>query len=87
MIRSYLDNMIDNLTAFGESKIHLTIKMNFKSSKDIGKSQPMYSKRSRMYSMYSDNTEVMIGNNTSNIIDKLFSSLFSRYQIVLEALM
>ena len=64
--------MEEDLRAFGEWKINLTLKFNFMSSKNSGESQPMQSK--------SDNIEIMIGSNTNKIINKLFSSLSTRYQ-------
>ena len=52
---------------------HLTMKINFILSKDGGESQPMHSS--------SDNTIIMIDNNTNEIINELFSSRFTKYQI------
>ena len=68
--------MIDNLRASDERKNHVTMKINFMSSKDSGDSQSMHSKS---YSI-----EVIIGNNTEKIINELFSSLLTRYQMGLE---
>ena len=56
MIKPYLGNMIDKLTKSSEWKIHLTMKVNFKVSKDNVDKQLMHSKR--------DNIEVNIGNET-----------------------
>ena len=58
--------MTDNLRASGECNIYLTMKINFMSSKDGGKSQPMHSK--------SDNTEILIGNSTNSIINQLIKN-------------
>ena len=68
--------MIDDLRASGECKINLTIKINFVSSEDNDESQPMHSE--------SDNTETMIDNYTSEIINELFSSLLIRSQLRLK---
>ena len=59
--------------------INSTMKINFKSSKGSGKSQPMHSKN--------DEIEIMIGNNSNEIVNELFSSLLIRYQMVLETSM
>ena len=63
-IRPYFEDMIDWLRSFGELKINLTMEINFMSSKDCGESQPTHSK--------SNNTEIMIGINTNEIINKGF---------------
>ena len=75
-IRPYLGNTSDDLRPDGEWKIHLTIKINFISSKHSGESQPMH--------VTCDNIEIMIGNNTNEIINEHFSSLLTRYQLGLE---
>ena len=59
--------------------INSTMKINFKSSKGSGKSQHMHSKN--------DEIEIMIGNNSNEIVNELFSSLLIRYQMVLETSM
>ena len=56
-----------------EWKIHLTMAMNFFSSKDSEETcTTMYSK--------SDNIEVIIGSETDEIIENLFDSFLQRYQ-------
>ena len=62
MIRSYLSDIINDHKARGEWKIHLTIASNFISSKDSEKTHTMHSK--------SDKAEIMIGNETDEIIEK-----------------
>ena len=59
--------------------MHLTMNVNFLSSKDNYDKPSMDSK--------SDYIEIMIGNNTNEIINELFSSILSRYQIDLETSM
>ena len=50
--------------------------INFFSSKDSTETRTMHTK--------SDNTEIMMRNETDEIIKKLFESLLQRYQEVLE---
>ena len=54
-----------------EWKIHLTMAINFFSSKDSEKTCIMYSN--------SDNIEVMMGNETDKIIEELFDSFLQKY--------
>ena len=44
-IRFYSRDMIDNLRICGTWKIHLTMKINFMSSKDINEKHAVHSKR------------------------------------------
>ena len=60
-----MGNMIQELSVSDEWNYHLTMEFNFMKSKTSGESQPMQCK--------SDDIEIMIGNNTNKIIDKLFS--------------
>ena len=62
----------------GEWKIELTMEINFVSSKDSNETRTMHTK--------SNNNEIMIANETDEIIKKLFDSLFllQRYQEGLE---
>ena len=60
----------------GEWKIHLTMAINFISSKDSSETRTMHAK--------SDNTEIMICSETDEIIVELFKSLLQRYQEGLE---
>ena len=71
--------MIDELKKSGEWKIHLTMKINFVSSKDNDDKQFMHSK--------SDNIEIMIGDKTDEIVKEIFQSLLTRYQTSLETSM
>ena len=52
------------------------IAINFVSSKDNDQEPVMHSK--------SDNIEIMINDNGGEVIDKIFLSLLSRYQVGLE---
>ena len=60
----------------GEWKIHLTMKVNLMLSKDNDHRRLIHSK--------SYNIEIMIDNDTDEIINEIFESLLSRYQIGLE---
>ena len=60
-------------------KIHLTIVINFISSKDIYKEREMHSN--------SDNIEFMLYNNENEFVNELFESLLSRHQVGLETSM
>ena len=60
----------------GEWEIHLTMTINFFSSKDSEETCTMYSK--------SDNIKIMVGNETDKIIEDLFDSFLQRYQSNLE---
>ena len=64
--------MIDSKKKIGEWKIQLIMKINFISSRNFIESRDMYSK--------SDNIEIMMGDNTNEIIKNLFDSLLKRYQ-------
>ena len=68
--------MIDSHKTEGEWKIPLTMTINIISSKDFDELRTMHTK--------SDNIEIMIGNETSEIIEELFNSLLQRYQKGLE---
>ena len=68
--------MIDDLRTSGERSIHLTMKINFMSSK--------YSNEIRLMHIKSDNRKVIIGNDTDEIIENLFQTFFHRYQIGLK---
>ena len=94
MIRAYLSNIINNHktpenlkvhsrkevidyeTQFGEWKIQLTMSIDFISSKDSDDTCNMHTK--------SDNIEIMMGNETNDIIDKRFESFLQKYQEGLE---
>ena len=76
MIRQYLCDIINDHKPQGKWKIQLTIAINFVSSKDSDETRIMRSK--------SDNTEIMMGNETDKTIEELFESLLQGYQEGLE---
>ena len=76
MIRPYLSDIINDHKTQGEWKIQLTTAINFKSSKD--------SDETGIINSNSNNIEIMIGNETDEIIRELFESLLQRYQKDLE---
>ena len=76
MIRPHLSDMINDHTTRREWKIQLTMQINFVSSKDSEEIRTMYTK--------SHNIEIMMGNETDEIIEKLFESLLQNYQKDLE---
>ena len=69
-------NIINNHKTQGEWKIHLTMSINFFSSKDSEEISTMHSR--------SDNIEILTGNKTDEFIEELFESLLQRYQKGLE---
>ena len=75
-IRPYLSNMINDFKTQGYWKIQLTIAINFLSSKDTNKTRTMHS--------HCENEEIMIGNETDEIIQELFDSFLQKYQKGLE---
>ena len=75
-IRPYLNDLIDDFITQGECIIKLTMEINFYSFKD--------SKETRTMHFQSDNIEILIGNETDEIIEELFDSLLQRYQKGLE---
>ena len=76
MIRPYLSDMINDHKTRREWKIQLTMQINFNSSKDSEETHTTYTN--------SHNEEIMIGNKTDEIIEKLFESLLQNYQKNLE---
>ena len=76
IIRSYLSDLINDHKTQNEWKIELTMQINFISSKDSDETRTMHTK--------SDNIETMMGNETDEIIEKLFKSLLQKYQDGLE---
>ena len=58
------------------SEMQLAIAINFTSSKDIDEEHTMHSK--------GDNIEVMNCDGANEVIEEIFESLFSRYQIGLK---
>ena len=76
MIRSYLSGIINDHKTQEEQKIYLAITITFISSKGSDQTRMMHSK--------SDNKEIIIGNETYEIIEELFETLLQRYQERLE---
>ena len=62
-------------------KIQLTTTVNFVSSKDNNDEECV------MHSKTDDNIEIMINDQSDELIEELFKSLFNRYQNNLEKLM
>ena len=75
-IKPNLRDIIINLQKSDTWKIHLTIEINFISSKDVEEEPVMHSKRG--------NIEFMSYDNANKVVDEIFESLLSRYQIGLE---
>ena len=61
---------------YGESKIQLTMQINFISSIDPGEIRTMDSK--------SKNTEILMGSEKDDVINKLFESFLQKYKEKLE---
>ena len=77
MIRPYIVDMINDHKDQSEWKIQLSAEINFISSKpDSDETCIMHTK--------SDNTEIMIGSDTNEVIEDLFKSLLQGYQENLE---
>ena len=72
----HLGNTVIDYKTQGEWKIQLTMAINFISSKDSNETRTMDTK--------SNNIEIMIGNETDEIVRKRFESLLQRYQEGLE---
>ena len=75
--RIHSGNTIIEHETQGEWKTHLTIAINFISSKEN-------SDEIRTMHTPSDNMEIMIGSETDEIVEELFESLLQRYQEGLE---
>ena len=67
MIRPYLRNMINDYKTRREWKIQLKMRINFISLKDSKETRTMYTRN--------HNIEIMMGNETDEIIKKLLKSL------------
>ena len=67
-----MKKLIDDKKKSGEWKIQLILKINFISSISFNGTRDMHSK--------SDNYEIMIGDDTNEIIKDLFKSILKRYQ-------
>ena len=73
LIESYLADMINDYKSKGKWKIQLTVEINFTSLKpDSDETRIMHTK--------SDNTEIIIGSDTNEVIKELFKSFLQRYQ-------
>ena len=73
LIESYLADMINDYKSKGKWKIQLTADINFSSFKpDSDETGIIHTK--------SDNTEIMIGSDTNEVIKELFKSFLQRYQ-------
>ena len=70
------NEVIDYETQFGEWKIQLTMSINFISSKDSDETRNLHTKI--------NNIEIMMGNETDEIIDELFETFSQNYQKDLE---
>ena len=75
-IKPYLKDVIIYLQKSGAWKNQLKIPINFTSFTDTNEEQVIHSK--------SDNIEIMTYDNANEIIEAIFQSLLSRYQISLE---
>ena len=79
IIRPYLKDMIDNHKARGEWKIQLIMRIIFVSSTDANETRVLHRK--------SDNTTIMSGTETDDVINELFNIFRRRYQEGLETKM
>ena len=79
-MKKYFDkikrDIIINLQKSDKWKIQLTITITFISSEDVGEEHVMHSK--------SNNIEFMLYDNANKVVNELFESLLSKYQIDLE---
>ena len=74
--RIHSDNTTTDRKTQSEWKIQLTMTINFISSKDSDETRTMHPK--------SNNVEVMMGNETNEIIEEIFKSFLQIYQEGLE---
>ena len=65
MIRPYLDDIIIDYKTQGECKIQITMSISFISSNDSDKTHNLRTK--------SNNIEIMMGDETDEIMDELFN--------------
>ena len=73
LTESYLADMTNDYKSKGEWKIQLTAEITFTSLKpDSDETHIMHTK--------SDNTEIMIGSDTNEVIKELFKSFLQKYQ-------
>ena len=73
IIRPYLSDMINDHKTQSEWKIQLTMQTNFISSKDSEDTRTMHTK--------SSNIEIMMSNQTDEIIEKYFDSLLQNIKM------
>ena len=83
-IRSYLENIINDLTKSYKWKIHLAIAINFFSFKDTDEERVIHSKSDNIEII---TLEIMTHDKTDKVIEEPFQSLLSRYQFGLETSM
>ena len=76
MIRPYSSDIINKHITQSEWKIQLTMPINFACSKDSEETRTVHTK--------SYDIEIMMANETNEIIEKLFESLLQNYQKILE---
>ena len=76
MIRPYLSDMTIDYKTQGEWKLQLTMSINFIFSIDSDETRNLRTK--------SNNIEIMMGNETDEIIDELFETFSQNYQKDLE---
>ena len=76
IIRLYLSDTINDHKTQREWEIQLTMSINFISSKDSDETSTLRTKN--------NNIEIMMGNETDEIIEKHFESLLQKYQEGLE---
>ena len=74
-----MSNIVNYHKTQDEWNIQLTVEINSLLSKDSNEIRTMHSK--------SDNIEIMIGNETDEIIEDFFESLLQKYRKGLEELM
>ena len=77
-IRPYLSNMINDLKTQSEWKVEVAMETSFMSSKD-SKDFKDSNETCAMHTK-SNNTEIMIGNETDEIMKEIFDSRLQRYQ-------
>ena len=73
LIEQYLEDLINDYKNKGEWKIQLTAEINFIPLKPN-------SNETRVMHTISDNVEIKIGDDTSDVVKELFRSLLQRYQ-------
>ena len=77
MIEPYLAGMINDYKSKDEWKVQLIAEINFISLKPG-------SDETRVMHTKSDNAEIRIGDDTSDVVNELFKSLLQRYQEILQ---